>query len=179
MGAKRVEYQLVGRYLDGKNVVGYQIQSLESGKSGRYSKDALAYLVGRGQVTNCTGGIYKDDFLLRGVGIQIDDLPVVNADGAISRTDNIGKVRRGTSAEDALTQLMIVATIKNGRNVVGYRLRNAGGGEANAERNKVLALAKEGRIGNARVQMYNGKIILKGVNVNIKELPVIDTTAQA
>jgi hypothetical protein len=179
MGAKRAEYQLVGRYYDGKTVVGYQLQSIESNKTGVYTKEALAYLIGRNQVTNCQGAINNDQFILRGVGMSIDDLPVVNADGVVSRTDNIGKVRRGTSAADALNQFIIIGVIKNGKNVIGYRVRNAGGGESNLSRPKILELAKQGRIGNARVQNYNGQVILKGVNVNLKTLPLIDATKQA
>jgi hypothetical protein len=174
MGAKRAEYQLVGRYYEGKTVVAYQLQSLESNKTGKYTKEALAYLIGRNQITNCQGGINNDQFILRGVGMNIDDLPVVNADGAVSRTDSIGKIRRGTSAEDALNQLMLVGVIKSGKNVLGYKVRNAGGGEANLSRQKVLDFAKHGKIGNARVQNYNGQVILKGVGVNLKSLPVID-----
>ena len=43
--------------MDGKEVTGYHLHSMETGKSGRYSRDQVAYLVGRGQVTNCEGQI--------------------------------------------------------------------------------------------------------------------------
>ena len=64
MAAKKTEYQIVGRYMSGKSVVGYHLQSLETGKSGRFTKEQVYYLVGNDQVTNCTGQIYKDDVLL-------------------------------------------------------------------------------------------------------------------
>jgi len=171
MAAKRTEYQIVGRYMDGKEVTGYHLQSLESGKSGRYTKEQVYYLVGRGQVTNCEGSLYKDKVLLRGVGVSLDDLPVQQEDGSLRRTDNIGKVRKGTSAADAMTQFMIVGTLVSGRNTVGYVIRNAGGATTNVNREQLLALASQGRIGNARVQNYNGKTLLRGVGCNIDELP--------
>ena len=174
MGAKRTEYQIVGRYMDGKEVTAYHLQSLESGKSGRYTKEQVCYLVGRGQVTNCSGQIYQDKVLLRGVGISLEDLPVQQEDGKLSRTDGVGHVRRGATAADAMTQVMLVGVIVNGRNVVGYVVQNAGGGQSRISREDLLAQAKAGRVGNARVQMYNGQVILKGVNCDLKSLPRYD-----
>lgn len=170
--AARIEYQIVGRYMDGKEVTGYHLQSLDSGKSGRYTREQVAYLVGRGQITNCTGQIYQDKLLLRGVGMSLDILPVKQENGDLSRTGNIGKVRKGTSAADAMTQLMIVGTIRNGRNTVGYVLKNSAGATKKGSRADVIKLASEGRIGNARVQNSGDKVILRGVNCNLDELPV-------
>lgn len=179
MGAKRTEYQIVGRYMDGKEVTAYHLQSIETGKAGRYSREQVAYLVGRDQITNCIGQIYQDKLLLRGKGMSLEDLPVQQEDGTLKRTDNIGKVRRGTSAADAMEQWMIVGTIKSGKNTVGYVVQNAGCGIKRVKRQQVIELARAGKIGNARVQMYNGNELLRGVNVNLDELPseVINTAS--
>lgn len=171
MGAKRTEYQIVGSYMDGKEVTAYHLQSIETGKAGRYSREQVAYLVGRDQITNCVGQIYQDKLLLRGKGMSLEDLPVQQEDGTLKRTDNIGKVRRGTSAADAMEQWMIVGTIKSGKNTVGYVVQNAGCGIKRVKRQQVIELARAGKIGNARVQMYNGNELLRGVNVNLDELP--------
>lgn len=171
MGAKRTEYQIVGRYMDGKEVTAYHLQSLDTGKAGRYTREQVAYLVGRGQVTNCEGQIYQDKLLLRGKGISLEDLPVQQENGDLSRTDNLGKIRRGTNTNDVLTQVMIVGSIVRGRNVLGYVIQNAGGGQAKVERDRLIELARAGRVGNARVQMYNGKPILKGVDCDLSQLP--------
>lgn len=171
--AARIEYQIVGRYMDGKEVTGYHLQSMESGKAGRYTREQVAYLVGRGQVTNCSAQIYQDKLLLRGVGMSLDDLPVQQENGGLSRTDNIGKVRKGTSAADAMTQFMLAGTIVNGRNTVGYVIKNSAGQTKNINRATLIELARGGRIGNARVQESNGKLILRGVGVNLNELPSI------
>ena len=171
MGAKRVEYQIVGRYMDGKEVTAYHLQSLENGKAGRYTKEQTIFLVGRGQVTNCEGQIYQDKVLLRGKGISLEDLPVQQENGDLSRTTGVGKVRRGTAAGDAMTQVMIVGSLVRGRNVLGYIIQNAGGGTTQIDRDKLLVLAREGRVGNARVQMYQGKPILKGVDCDLSALP--------
>lgn len=172
MGAKRTEYQIVGRYMDGKEVTAYHLQSIDTGKAGRYSREQVAYLVGRDQITNCIGQIYQDKLLLRGKGMSLEDLPVQQENGTLSRTDNIGKVRRGTSASEAMEQFLIVGTIKSGRNTVGYVIQNAGCGLKRVKRQQVIELAKAGKIGNARVQTYQGRELLRGIGCNLDELPV-------
>lgn len=164
--------------MDGKEVTGYHLQSMDTGKSGRYTKEQVAFLVGRGQVTNCQGQIYQDKLLLRGVGISLDDLPVKQENGGLSRTDAIGRVRKGTSAADAMTQFIITKSIVNGRNTVGYEIQNAGGQTKYINREKALELAKAGRIGNARYQESNGRRILRGQSTNLNDLPQI-TVEQA
>ena len=171
---KRIEYQIVGRYMDGKEVTAYHLQSLSTGKAGRYTREQVVYLVGRGQITNCEGQIYQDKVILRGKGVSLESLPVKQEDGALSKTDSLGKIRKGASAADAMTQVMLVGVIVNGRNVVGYVVQNAGGGQSKVSREDLLAQAKAGRVGNARVQMYNGQVILKGVNCDLKSLPRYD-----
>lgn len=164
-------YQIVGRYMDGKEVTGYHLHSLETGKNGRFTREQVAFLVGKGQVTNCSGQVYQDKLLLRGVGMSLDDLPVKQEDGSLSRTGSIGKVRRGTSTADAMTQVMIVGTIKNGRETVGYVVKNSGGATRKLSKEDVYKLAANGRIGNARIQNCNGKAMLRGIDVAIDELP--------
>lgn len=171
MGAKRVEYQIVGRYMSGKEVVAYHLQSIETGKSGRYTREQVCYLVGRDQITNCTGQIYQDKVLLRGKGMSLDDLPVQYDDGDTRNLERVGKVRKGTEIHEAMEQFMIVGTLKSGRNVVGYVIQNAGCGIKRIKRQQVIELAKQGKIGNARIQMYDGKPLLRGVGCNLDELP--------
>jgi hypothetical protein len=173
MGAKRTQYQIVGRYMNGQEVTGYHLQSLDTGKSGMYTREQVAYLVGRDQVTNCSGQIYKDKVLLRGIGMSLEDLPVQQEDGSLTRTSSVGHIRRGATTGDVMTQVIIVGVITDGRNVVGYQVQNSGGGTGQVSRDKLLELARAGRIGNARVQMYQGKPILKGINCDLKQLPKI------
>lgn len=171
MGARRTEYQIVGRYMNGKEVTAYHLQSIDTGKSGRYSREQVAYLVGRDQVTNCVGQVYQDKLLLRGKGMSLEDLPVQQEDGALKNTERLGKVKRGTAAANAMEQFLIVGTIKSGRNTVGYVIQNAGCGIKKVNRKQVIELAANGKIGNARVQKYQDNILLRGVGCNLDELP--------
>lgn len=171
MGAKRTEYQIVGRYMNGSEVTGYHLQSIETGKSGKYTKEQVCYLVGRDQITNCTGQIYKDEVLLRGKGMSLSDLPVQYEDGDTRNMDRVGKVRKGTDMSAAMEQFLIVGTIKSGRNTVGYVIQNAGCGIKRVNRKQIIELARVGKVGNARVQTYQGKDLLRGVGCNLDELP--------
>lgn len=170
--AARVIYQIVGRYMNGKEVTGYHLQSLSSNKSGRYTREQVIFLVGRGQVSNCEGQIYQDKLLLRGVGVSLESLPVKQENGDLSRTESIGKVRKGTSAADAMTQFLIVGCIKNGRETIGYIIQNSAKAQKKVSRDDVIKLAYSGKIGNARVQNYNGRVLLRGVGTSLDELPV-------
>lgn len=175
--ATKMLYQIVGRYMDGKEVTGYHMVR-NDGKTERYTKEQVYFLVGRDQVTNCEGQLYQDKVLLRGKGISLDNLPVVSdKDGSLSRTEGIGKIKKGMSAQEVLTRLSIVSCLVNGRNTVGYTVQNIGGQSKNLSRDDVYKLAASGKISNAKIQMYNGRPILRGVGCNITELPVEQVNA--
>jgi len=171
--AARTMYQIVGRYMNGAEVTGYHLQSMDSGKNGRYTREQVVYLVGRDQVTNCSGQIYQDKVLLRGVGVSLEVLPVVQeSSGEITRTENIGRVKKGTDAASALTQFTIVGTIVSGRNTIGYTIANAGGATRDISKAQVIELIGAKKIGNARTQTYKGETLIRGVGCDISELPV-------
>ena len=171
MGAKRVEYQIVGRYMSGKEVTGYHLQSIETGKSGKFSRDQIAFLIGREQITNCTAQIYQDKVLLRGKGMSLEDLPIQYEDGTTKNTEQLGKVTKGADVSQVMEKFTIVGAIKSGRNTVGYIIQNAGCGIKRIKRQQVIELAQQGKIANARVQMYQGKPLLRGVGCNLDTLP--------
>lgn len=170
MGAK-VIYAIVGRYMNGKEVTGYQLQDAR-GKSRRFTKEQVYYLAGKEVITNCTGQIYEDKVILKGKGMSLNDLPIADErSGEIRNTSLIGRVKKGKTQVDAMNQYMIVGKLTSGGKVVGYVIRNAGGAIRRTDKNTVLEMAKEGKIGNARVQMYNGMPLLRGVGENLNNLP--------
>lgn len=159
----KTEYQITGRYTNGKEVVGFHLQSIANGKSGKFPKEFVAYLIGKEVVTNCTAQIYKGKLLFRGKGISLDDLPTANFDEDLAG-----------SAE----KLTIVGALKSGNRTVGYAVQNIGGGLSKYSRAKVIRLAQEGQITNARVQMYQGKPLLRGKDgLNLDTLPTEDVEA--
>lgn len=171
--AQRTQYQIVGRYMDGKEVVAYHLQSLETGKAGRYTREQVCYLVGRDQVTNCTGQIYQDKVLLRGVNCALEDLPVQYENGETRNMDRMGKVRRNETSQTSMEKVRIVGCSRQGHNIVGYMLSNAGGAQKMVPRETAIKMAEAGLIGNARVQSYNSQKILRGVGCDLNQLPTV------
>lgn len=79
MAGRRIEYNIVGRYVNENNardIIGYHIESIDKNKSMKCSIEQIAFLVGKGQILNCTAQLYKDKILFRGNGISLDSLPI-------------------------------------------------------------------------------------------------------
>ena len=91
MGAKPIEYNVIGRYLnqtDLRDVVGYHVVSMDGTRQKQLSMDQMAFLVGKGQILNVTAQIYKDKLLYRGTGISLDSLPYKTV--AVNKPNTIG-----------------------------------------------------------------------------------------
>ncbi len=173
MAAPRVQWQIVGRYMSGTEVTGYHLQSIETGKSGRFTRAQVCYLVGRNQITNCTGSLAKDGVILTGRGMNLASLPSVQENnGKLKNTGEGGRVKRGTSNGAAMEQFTLISSIKAGNRVLGYGVKNYGGAIKKLQLSVVLKLAQSGKINNARLQMWNGKPLLRGVGCNLNSLPV-------
>lgn len=156
--------------MDGTEVTGYHLQSIDSGKAGKYTRDQVCYLVGRGQVTNCTGQLYKEKVLLRGNGMSLEDLPVQQEDGTLRNAEKLGKTSKNSTV-NMMEKFTIIGTIKQGRSVVGYLVQNSGMATKKLQREQVIELARNGAITNAKVQNYNGKVLLRGSNCDLGSLP--------
>lgn len=99
MAAERTKYQIVGKYInqaDARETLGYHITSSD-GKSRAVTTEQLAYLVGRGQISNCNAQIYKDKLIFKGVGISLDSLPKK----AIAGRTKSGRVQQSEPAPTA------------------------------------------------------------------------------
>lgn len=175
MGAPRIEYAIVGRYMnEKKEVIAYELQSIEASKSGRYTREQVAYLVGRGQVTNCEGQIYGDKLLLRGVGMNLNDLPVIYSNGKSRNMDLAGHQYKDNTTAETLNQVMITKVIRFGRNVIGYEIQNIGGQTKNINREQAISLALQKRIGNAiAFKSGDGYMLRAAKGYDLSNLPVL------
>ena len=87
--AEKVLYRLVGRYTNGKRVVGYALEILQNkgmtpiGRIISVDGTTMAFLVGRNEVVNCKGTLSNYKYVLNVVGINILSLPIkqVNKEG--------------------------------------------------------------------------------------------------
>lgn len=166
------KYYIIGRYANGKEVTAYELQE-KSGQHKKYTREAVCFLIGKGAIANATGQMHKAEVIIRGSGVDFSKLPVVQEkDGSLTRTESLGRVRKGTDASQAMTQVLLVGRVDKGTTTIGYEVSTAGGQIKQISREQTLQLAKAGRIGNARVQMWQGKPLLRGVGgLDLKKLP--------
>ena len=178
--ARRKKYVVTGRYMNGREVVGYHIVS-NDGEQRKVSREQFVYLLGRGDIANCTGQMYKDRIIIRGLkGTNIEDLPVLDErTGEIRNTKQVTNVRpRGGDATQVFEQLILTARLMNGRENIGFEVKNRGGQVARLPREQVIELAEKKLIANAVVQNLNTKNgrekLLRGAGVDLRSLPVIN-----
>lgn len=88
--ANKIDYEVIGRYMMGAEVTGYEMRRLDDRSHKKYSKEQVCYLVGKGQVVNCTGRLYDDKVILEGNGISLIDLPVQQERKETNSTTNSG-----------------------------------------------------------------------------------------
>ena len=161
---------LIGRCLNGVKVVGYVIMDKNTKIVRVISKEETDYLVMNKAVDNCIGQIYEGKVLLKGLNCKLIDLPNYGLDGRLI-TKEISQTEKNQA------YLSITARIMKGKSTIGYVIYGLGNsGEAmekNIEREKVLTLAQEGKLTNARAQKFNNKLLLRGVNCELAQLPVV------
>ena len=102
----------------------------------------------------------------------MDTLPVVNEE--TGEVKNISRNVKGKTPEELVNMVKIEAAVVDGRKNIAYIVKTYGGKEVRLGRGELLIQAKKGNVVNARVQNYNGQLILKGVNCNLSDLPKID-----
>lgn len=71
-----MSYKITGRYMNGREVTGYHMVDLKTGKARKYTREQVCFYAGAKQIENCTGSVYEDKVILRGVGIALEELPV-------------------------------------------------------------------------------------------------------
>ncbi len=168
--ASRGLYIITGRCLEGVRVKGYVVKHIETGECKVISKADTEYLAQSKQIINCTGQVYEGKVVLKGTKCKLVDLPNYDLQGKLIQKDK--------SADNKNVPLLsIKARIVDGKNTIGYVIygltMSGESMEKKIERDKVLVLAREGKISNARVQMFNNKPLLRGVKCELAQLPVV------
>ena len=68
----------------------------------------------------------------------------------------------------------VVGRYMVGSEVTAYHIVGEDGSQHKATKEQLILLADRGLMLNCRIQMYNGKPLLRGKGVNLGELPVFD-----
>ncbi len=175
-------YSVVGRYMAGSEVNGYHLVG-EDGSQAKVSKEQLIFLIGRGVIVNCRVQMLNGKPLLRGKGVNLNELPIVDEKhGTIKKgEDTLASKNKPANGASPLGRLSIVGRIMHRNTCVGYIVKDTGGVERKLSRANVLELAAKKLIANATVQKYNGQVLLRGVGVDLSLLPSIqaDTAVKA
>lgn len=183
-------YNIVGRYCEnGVQIVAWELQATDESRSFICAKDTLAFLAGKGLVDNCKGvGIrgYKtledgtreaQGAYFIGKDCNLASLPVFdNVTKKFRNTDGVGHVRRDDTATSVMNKVLLIGVVKHGRVIDGYVAKNSAGAKRFLSREEVIRRAKEGKIGNARVQQYNGRDLLRSIKGQgeLESLPLMD-----
>ena len=161
-------YQVIAREMKGTSVTGYV---LDNGNAKmRVDLDQMAFLVGRNLVDNCEGKIFRDTLSISGInGLRLNKLPTIK-----SQDTDDNKVKGSYAVtDDAINKkpevlYNITGIVKKGRVTIAYDTDKMG----ELSREQVVKDAVDDKVGNLTTQMYNGNVLLRGVGINIKSLPV-------
>lgn len=171
-----LQYKIAYRFMSGNEVTGYQIVGTD-GRTMRASKELVAYFAGKGMVSNAKIQTNTEDgtISLRGVGININDLPVINEKTGEVKNKHGGEVigKLGVGKVDN-SKFEMAARIFAGAQLVGYLLRDKTGKEHTLPRSTVLKYAKEGRVIGVNVTQSNGTDVMRGMSISIDDLPRIN-----
>lgn len=164
-----ITYSVVGRYMVGSKVSGYHIVGSD-GSNKQITKNQLIRLVYKGCISNCRVQMCNDYPILRGKGIDLGKLPTYNeANQQVKVGDsliNIGDPNK------VFGQLIIKAKLIENGNIVGYMVEDISGTKKKLSTSRVLELALENQIGNAKISDRD-KPTLEGVGIDLSDLPEI------
>lgn len=183
MANVRNEYVVTGRYMDGTRVVGYHLIGT-NGISRRYQREEFAFLVGAGKVKDCAGRINDQDVAEEGNNVQFWGTNGLNIQAlpqkSVQNPDEIRSVGRANpNVNPNQCQLVqLICKDDDMKVIVGYVAVTSDGQKAMLKREKVLQMAKNNLIANARLQMANGKPILRSRDPKVKltDLPRIQVS---
>lgn len=183
MANVRNEYVVTGRYMDGTRVVGYHLIGT-NGVSRRYQREEFAFLVGAGKVKDCAGRINDQDVAEEGNNVQFWGTNGLNIQAlpqkSVQNPDEVRSVGRvNPNVNPNQCQLVqLICRDDDMKVIVGYVAVTSDGQKAMLKREKVLQMAKNNLIANARLQMANGKPILRSRDPKAKltDLPRIQVS---
>jgi hypothetical protein len=123
------------------------------------SKKDVEKLAGAGLIANCTIVEYEGSNYIRGIGIKISEIPVMN----IRNTNNL----------NTKSNLMIKCKILSGDRLIGYGVVDIHGKEYKLSKEKIWQLAREKSIVNAAAQVVNNQKRLVGLGIELSKLPIV------
>lgn len=162
----RDRYTVTARYMDGVKVTAYHLVDAY-GNGRKVDRNVVAQLALDKLILNVSAQMYNNTIVIKGIKCKLTDLPVID--------EISGKIKgeQDNKSKQNVGKYSIIARILLGKSIYGYVLSNVNGDKKKVSRDVVLNLARDGKIINARAQLYGGKMLLRGVGVELAQLPVI------
>lgn len=185
MANANITYRVTGRYMTGSTVTAYHLVG-EDGRQFVASKERIIFLIGKGAVENMRIQTNGDDMILRGKGINLNNLPVYDINKNNFRGNQASQTAAATnvapkknSGVNPMGQFKLTKRIMYKTNCLGYIVTDLSGQEKKFSRKRVVELATQRLLSNAIVQRYTPKgatesqLILRGVGCDISTLPTV------
>lgn len=153
-------YKITGRYMEGIQIIGYQLLS-ETGETSKIKKETMEKMAEQGLITNCKVITYNNKVYVRGIGIRISELPILNI------SDN--------KSDGTKSTMEIVGRLLSNTELVGYLVRESTGTEYRISKEKAWLLTMEGTISNAEARISGDNKLILGKGIELRKLPSIQT----
>lgn len=163
VGAK---YEIVGRIQHGTSVMAYMVKDRVENSTSIIEKGIVEQLALNKQIYNCNAQLYGNIVNMKGVNCKLNQLPKYTETGDLVPEEEKPKKK-------APADLKLIGKVQTGRTITDYvvvALKDTSK-KMKVPKETVLQLAQEGRILNAKVQMNNGELMLRGnYGVNLSQL---------
>lgn len=157
------QYEIIGRVLDSKSVIGYVLLSRIDGAKMICTRGTVEQLALDKNIYNATAQIYNNNVLIKGINCKLNQLPNYSTDGVKivnKEVKNIPKIK-------------LIGRIQTSRTTSSYivEYESAEGVKRRTfTKQEILELARRGLVVNAKAQLNNGELMLRGINEDLGSL---------
>lgn len=180
-----ITYRVTGRYMHGQNVTAYHLVGSD-GSQLKENKERIIYLIRNGYIENMRIQTVDNQYIIRGKGINLNNLPVFDEGKQQFRNDTMSQHVANSSVQpkrdynvNPMGQYTITKRIMNKNTCLGYVIVDHSGKETRVSRSKTIELAIKKLISNATAQKYKRPdsdkpdIILRGAGCDLGKLPIL------
>lgn len=161
------QYEIIGRIPNGTYIAGYVLYNRINGEITTEQKGVVEQLALNKNIYNANAQIYNNIVNLKGINCKLSQLPKYCADGRLIED-------KQKSNKNIKPFLRIVGRVQRSREIcayiVEYRDKANKLARKRIEKDKIIDLARNGYIENAKVQLNGGELMLRGVNVDLTTL---------
>lgn len=161
------QYEIIGRVPNGTSIVGYVIKNRYNGEICILQKGIVEQLALCKNIYNANAQIYNNVVNLKGINCKLSQLPKYSANGAIIENNNSKKYQIDPF-------LKIVGRVQKARAISGYIIEYKDKDDKivrkRVDKDRTLELARAGYIINAKAQLNNGELMLRGIDEDLGNL---------